>query len=151
MPPLRPDRPTRRVLALDGGGIHGLFTLEVLAVLEQRLRDLAQLTRVELYRSFANLVLGYLLGGNFGRGFPQYVRAFNANFLALPALPSERLPEACEDKDIVVRAIRTSGNGRCWSRWKGAPLSAATPATCTWTQRSVPSGRRRRTSSGPSR
>jgi hypothetical protein len=39
------------------------------------------------------------------------VRAFNANFLARPALPSERLPEACEDKDIVVRAIRTSGHG----------------------------------------
>ena len=36
-------------------------------------------------------MLGYLLGGNFGRGFPQYVREFNANFLALPALPSERL------------------------------------------------------------
>lgn len=31
---LHPDRPTRRVLALDGGGIHGLFTLEVLAELE---------------------------------------------------------------------------------------------------------------------
>lgn len=56
-------------------------------------------------------MLGYLLGGNFGRGFPQYVRAFNANFLALPALPSERLSAACEDEEIVVRAIRTSGHG----------------------------------------
>jgi hypothetical protein len=56
-------------------------------------------------------MLGYLLGGNFGRDFPQYVREFNANFLALPALPSERLPEACGDKEIVVRAIRTPGHG----------------------------------------
>ena len=38
MPLPRPDRSTRRVLALDGGGIHGLFTLEVLAELETRLR-----------------------------------------------------------------------------------------------------------------
>ena len=33
------DRQTRRVLALDGGGIHGLFTLEVLLELETRLRS----------------------------------------------------------------------------------------------------------------
>lgn len=38
MPLPRPDRKTRRVLALDGGGIHGLFTLEVLAELERQLR-----------------------------------------------------------------------------------------------------------------
>lgn len=38
MPLLHPERPARRVLALDGGGIHGLFTLEVLAELETRLR-----------------------------------------------------------------------------------------------------------------
>lgn len=39
MPLPRPDRSNRRVLALDGGGIHGLFTLEVLAELEARLRE----------------------------------------------------------------------------------------------------------------
>ena len=53
--------------------------------------------------------LGYLLGGNLGRGFPQYVREFNANFLALPALPSERLSGASDDKEIVVRARSRDG------------------------------------------
>ena len=56
-------------------------------------------------------MLGYLHGGNFGRGFPQYVREFNANFLALPALPSGLLPDACADKEVVVRAIQTPGHG----------------------------------------
>lgn len=56
-------------------------------------------------------MLGYLVGGNFGRGFPQYVREFNANFLALPALPSERLADASDDPDIVVRVIRTPSHG----------------------------------------
>ncbi|MCR4413153.1 MAG: hypothetical protein NUV77_12095, partial [Thermoguttaceae bacterium] len=55
--------------------------------------------------------IGYLTGGNFGRGFPRYVRDFNANFLALPALPSQRLPEACADPEVVVRAIRTPRHG----------------------------------------
>ena len=32
-------------------------------------------------------MIGYLVGNNFERGFPMYVRDFNANFLALPALP----------------------------------------------------------------
>jgi hypothetical protein len=56
-------------------------------------------------------LMSYLHGGNFGRGFPQYVREFNANFLALPALPSERLADACEDKEVVVRVIRTPAQG----------------------------------------
>ena len=56
-------------------------------------------------------MLGYLMGNNYGRGFPQYVREFNVNFLALPALPSERLKDACDDPEIVVRAIRTPTHG----------------------------------------
>ncbi|MBI5384406.1 MAG: hypothetical protein HZA90_06925 [Verrucomicrobia bacterium] len=56
-------------------------------------------------------LLGYLHGGNFGRGFPRYVREFNANFLALPALPSERLAGACDDPEVVVRVIRTPDHG----------------------------------------
>jgi hypothetical protein len=56
-------------------------------------------------------MLGYLLGANFGRGFPQYVREFNANFLALPALPSERLSGASDDAEVVVRLIRTPQHG----------------------------------------
>jgi hypothetical protein len=55
--------------------------------------------------------LGYLVGGNFGRGFPEYVRAFNQAFLALPALPSEVLAEACDDPDIIVRRIDANGHG----------------------------------------
>jgi hypothetical protein len=56
-------------------------------------------------------MIGYLVGGNFGRGFPQYVRQFNAAFLALPALPSERLAQSSADAEVVVRAIRTPQHG----------------------------------------
>jgi hypothetical protein len=56
-------------------------------------------------------MIGYLTGSNFARGFPRYVRDFHAAFLALPALPSERLPEACSDREVVVRRIPTSGAG----------------------------------------
>lgn len=56
-------------------------------------------------------LLGYLMGNNYGRGFPQYVREFNANFLALPALPCERLKDACADREVVVRVIRTPAHG----------------------------------------
>ncbi len=55
--------------------------------------------------------IGYLVGSNFGRGFPQYVRDFNANFLALPALPSTVLPEACDQTGVVVRAIDAGDYG----------------------------------------
>ena len=56
-------------------------------------------------------MIGYLVGSNFGRGFPAYVRDFNANFLALPALPSVRLEGASSDPDVVVRAIKTAKHG----------------------------------------
>ena len=55
--------------------------------------------------------IGYLAAAVFTRGFPEHVRRFNAAFLALPALPSTRLPEACADSDVVVRAIETKGHG----------------------------------------
>ncbi len=51
--------------------------------------------------------LGYLAGNTHYRGFPEYVRRFNAAFLALPALPSRRLPDACADPEVVVRIIPT--------------------------------------------
>jgi hypothetical protein len=57
-------------------------------------------------------MIGYLVGANFGRGFPKYVRRFNANFLALPALPSHRLPAAASDEAVVVRQIVTEKHGR---------------------------------------
>jgi hypothetical protein len=50
--------------------------------------------------------LASLLGGSLSRGYPAVVRRFNANFLALPALPSERLgPGAASDPAVVVRSI----------------------------------------------
>lgn len=56
--------------------------------------------------------LGYLVGSNFGRGFPGPVREFNANFLALPALPSRILANATDDPEVVVRIIETEKHGR---------------------------------------
>lgn len=55
--------------------------------------------------------IGYLASNCFNRGFSQYVRAFNAAFLALPALPSKVLEGACTDTDVVVRAIETPRHG----------------------------------------
>lgn len=55
--------------------------------------------------------MGYLMGNSYARGFPEYVRAFNAAFLALPALPSMLDRTACVDPDIVVRVIKTPKHG----------------------------------------
>jgi len=56
-------------------------------------------------------MIGYLVGNNFERGFPLVVRDFNANFLALPALPSVRVEGASSDPAVVVRKIETKKNG----------------------------------------
>jgi len=55
--------------------------------------------------------LGYLVGNSMARGFPRYVRAFNAAFLALPALPSRILPDASSDPEVVVREIPAGAHG----------------------------------------
>ena len=55
--------------------------------------------------------LGYLASNSFNRGAPELMRAFNAAFLALPALPSTRLDGAASDPAVVVREIRTPANG----------------------------------------
>ncbi len=55
--------------------------------------------------------IGYLQGRVFARGFPQYVRNFNAAFLSLPALPSQRLDDASSDEAVVVRSIATPKHG----------------------------------------
>ena len=55
--------------------------------------------------------LGYLIGNSLARGFPEYVRAFNAAFLALPALPSHILKTASTDPEVVVRAIPAGAQG----------------------------------------
>ncbi len=64
--------------------------------------------------AFANgdpTYIGYLASNNFNRGNPEFVRRFNANFLALPALPSERDPAMSSAANCVVRKIVTPQNG----------------------------------------
>jgi hypothetical protein len=56
-------------------------------------------------------MIGYLVGSNYGRGFPAYVRDFNANFLALPALPSTVVPDVASHPDTVVRRIDAGKHG----------------------------------------
>ncbi len=56
-------------------------------------------------------MIGYLVGSNFVRGWPAVVREFNANFLALPALPSQSLDSATDNPAIVVRQIVTDEHG----------------------------------------
>ena len=56
--------------------------------------------------------LGYLMGSNYTRGFPEPVREFNENFLALPALPSKVVNGACSDPDVVLREIDCSKYGK---------------------------------------
>lgn len=55
--------------------------------------------------------LGFLSSNTFNRGFPQYVRSFTANFLALPALTGEIVPNAASAADVVVRAIPAAEHG----------------------------------------
>ena len=57
--------------------------------------------------------IGYLSAASFNRGFPEYVRAFNQNFLALPALPSTVVSGAASNSTVVVRRIDAGGaNGK---------------------------------------
>jgi hypothetical protein len=56
-------------------------------------------------------MIGYLTSNSLGVGFPKYVRNFNANFLALPALPSKLVPNASSNPAIIVRAIETPNHG----------------------------------------
>ena len=56
-------------------------------------------------------MLGRLVGCTPMSGFPQYVRRFNAAYLALLALPSTVVEGACADSDVIVRAIRTPRSG----------------------------------------
>ena len=55
--------------------------------------------------------IAYLTGANYGRGFPEYVRDFNANYLALPALPSKVLEGASTQPGVVVRSIDAGEHG----------------------------------------
>ena len=55
--------------------------------------------------------IGYLTANSLQRGFPEYVRAFNQAFLALPALPGQTVTNAASDKKVVVRQISTPKEG----------------------------------------
>lgn len=55
--------------------------------------------------------LGFLASNTFNRGFPQYVRNFTSNFLALPALPGEVVPDAASVPEVIVRAIPAGRHG----------------------------------------
>lgn len=55
--------------------------------------------------------IGYLVGLNFNRGFPEAVRDFNRAFLSLPALPSQVLAKAVGDPEVVVRSIPAGPHG----------------------------------------
>ena len=75
-------------------------------------------------------MIGYLVGDNFGRGFPEYVRDFNANFLALPALPSTVVARAASDPEVVVRRIDTEKHGS-WIAVINPSLQAKPAVTVT--------------------
>lgn len=55
--------------------------------------------------------IGYLAPVNFGRLFPEYYRAFNQAFLALPAIASYRLAGVSENANIQARTYPTNGLG----------------------------------------
>ncbi len=55
--------------------------------------------------------LGILASNTHTNGFPEYARRFNAAFLALPALRSDRKPEWSSDPEVVVRVIWTEKSG----------------------------------------
>jgi len=92
--------------------------------------------------------IGYLTSNSFNRGFPEYARAFNQAFLALPALPSHVVKDASPDAEIVVRAIPTPKNGVYYSVVNTGllpkraatirlPLKPSAPVTDLVTQKNV--------------
>ena len=73
--------------------------------------------------------LGYLTGGSYGVGAPEYVRNFNANFLALPAVPSKVLDGVAGDENVTVRQISTDAHGT----WYAVVNTGMQPVTTTVT------------------
>lgn len=55
--------------------------------------------------------LGYLVGSTFARGFAGPVREFNLNFLALPAMKSSVVRNACQNKNVTLREIDCTKQG----------------------------------------
>ncbi len=78
-------------------------------------------------------MIGYLVGNSFNRGFPEYVRNFNAAFLALPALPSRIVKNAAKHPKVIVRAIKTPNHGTYLaivnSSWNNIKTTVKLPVT----------------------
>ncbi len=55
--------------------------------------------------------IGYTSSHIYNRPFPDAVRTFNTNFLALPALPSKVVSKAASDAYVVVRQIDAGQHG----------------------------------------
>lgn len=55
--------------------------------------------------------LGSLVSSVFNKGFPLFVRDFNMNFLALPAIPSTRKDDLSSKKGIAVRVYDAGTHG----------------------------------------
>ena len=90
----------------DDGEKLGYFVCDI-----ERAGPYCMLTEVLAMAHGDSTYIGYLVGSNFNRGFPEYVRAFHAAYLALPALPSRVLEGASSDLEVVVRAIETEAHG----------------------------------------
>jgi len=55
--------------------------------------------------------IGFLNGNSLARGFPEYVRNFNAAFLSLPAVPGTVVKDGCSEKEIIIREYKTAQHG----------------------------------------
>lgn len=55
--------------------------------------------------------IAYLESSSFSRGFPEYVRRFNAALRSLPAVPAVTVAGATTTSEVVVRAYATPNDG----------------------------------------
>ncbi len=90
----------------DGKPKHGYFVVDM-----ERAGPYSMLAEAWAVANGDPTYIGYLSGGTFARGFPEYARDFNTAFLALPALPSKQIPDAASDSEVIVRAISTPEHG----------------------------------------
>ncbi|QDU32282.1 hypothetical protein KS4_03130 [Poriferisphaera corsica] len=74
--------------------------------------------------------LGTMAASIYNRGFPVYARNFHANFLALPAVPSEVI-SAASNADVIVREYKTEKHGT-WYAVINTGLTDANEVTVTF-------------------
>lgn len=92
--------------AQDGNEVTGYFVCDV-----ERAGPFCMMAEARAVAYGDPTNIGYLTGNTMNRGFPSYVRNFNAAFLALPALPSTVVEGASGDPEVVVRQIKTDQHG----------------------------------------